>query len=183
MATPISRDDRRAVSCSGLRPSQLTASKTYTTRWDITKFLCAGTNALVVSAPTRRAGSIRPDAKRAAITAEPASLVGWGVFCPSLRTSPPSSQANEGTARTPSLKTESKKSPLGLLLVSRVGASQKPVPAPARSCRLLTPTYPAATLRKGEASQCLRRTGAERRRAACEGCSPVHTQTHCPPAQ
>ena len=36
MATPISRDDRRAVSCSGLRPSQLTAPKTYTTRWDIT---------------------------------------------------------------------------------------------------------------------------------------------------
>ncbi|CQR29485.1 hypothetical protein ACO7_180042 [Thiomonas arsenitoxydans] len=36
MATPISRDDRRAVSCSGLRPSQLTAPKTYTTRGDIT---------------------------------------------------------------------------------------------------------------------------------------------------
>jgi hypothetical protein len=36
MATPISRDDRRAVSCSGLRPSPLTAPKTYTTRRDIT---------------------------------------------------------------------------------------------------------------------------------------------------
>ena len=36
MATPISRDDRRAASCSGLRPSQLTAPKTYTTRRDIT---------------------------------------------------------------------------------------------------------------------------------------------------
>ncbi|MGE0331815.1 MAG: hypothetical protein AB7P37_14140, partial [Ramlibacter sp.] len=36
MANPISRDDRRAVSCSGLRPSQLTAPKTYTTPGDIT---------------------------------------------------------------------------------------------------------------------------------------------------
>ncbi len=40
MATPISRDDRRAVSCSGLRPSQLTAPKTYTTRRDITGTTC-----------------------------------------------------------------------------------------------------------------------------------------------
>jgi hypothetical protein len=37
MATPISRDDSRAVSCSGLRPSQLTAPKTYTTPGDITR--------------------------------------------------------------------------------------------------------------------------------------------------
>ena len=37
MAAPIPRDDRRAVSCSGLRRSQLTAPKTYTTRRDITE--------------------------------------------------------------------------------------------------------------------------------------------------
>ncbi|CUA94069.1 hypothetical protein [Thiomonas bhubaneswarensis] len=47
MATPITRDDRRAVSCSGLRPSQLTASKTYTTPGDITaRFQIAKVEAL-----------------------------------------------------------------------------------------------------------------------------------------
>ena len=57
MATPISRDDRRAVSCSGLRPSQLTAAKTYTTPGDITEAALTAAKAEVPTPSSQRPGA------------------------------------------------------------------------------------------------------------------------------
>ncbi|OIQ84796.1 hypothetical protein GALL_333860 [mine drainage metagenome] len=79
MATPITRDDRRAASCSGLRPSQLTAPKTYTTPGDITRLPPPPKRNTPRSHSPRSAWTTQVDACRSRRSATPRAAIPPGA--------------------------------------------------------------------------------------------------------